>query len=136
MNCFGVVSKHLKAIARTPQFPEPIIAGSEQQGTIISWKGLHIKNLETLGERSATGMDSERGVYVVSVDALSGSLRDYIRPNDVILGLAGKVVENLSDLKQIVKNTDWKIAQSIVLFRNQNELTINLPAKLLGDGDF
>lgn len=136
MNCFGVVSKHLKAIARTPQFPEPIIAGSEQQGTIISWKGLRIKNLETLGERSATGMDSERGVYVVSVDALSGSLRDYIRPNDVILGLAGKVVENLSDLKQIVKDTDWKIAQSIVLFRNQNEQTINLPAKLLGDGDF
>ena len=97
----------------------------------IEWKGLRIKNLDTLGERSATGMDTERGVYVISVNALGGVLRDYIRPNDVILELGGKSVNNLDDLQKAVQAADLKQPQTMVIFRSQKENKLTLPGNLL-----
>jgi S1-C subfamily serine protease len=40
-----------------------------------------------LGERSATGMDSERGVYVVAVAKGSKADRNGLKANDVIIKL-------------------------------------------------
>ena len=87
-------------MAKTPEFPKPILMEEGKAHATIEWQGLQIKNLDTLGERSATGMDTERGVYVISVNALGSVLRDYIRPNDVILELGGKTVNNLADLQK------------------------------------
>lgn len=131
MDRFGVTSPRLKVLAKTPKFSNPIIIEKNSTFSAIQWKGLRIKNLMTLGERSATGMDSERGVYVISVDALSGSIRDYIHPNDVILNLGGKVVNNLDDLQKTIQEIDLSKPQSIVVFRTQKEKTLTLPANLL-----
>lgn len=87
--------------------------------------------MDTLGERSATGMDTERGVYVISVNALGSVLRDYIRPNDVILELGGKTVNNLADLQKAVQETDLKQPQTMVIFRSQKENKLTLPGNLL-----
>lgn len=87
--------------------------------------------MDTLGERSATGMDTERGVYVISVNALGSVLRDYIRPNDVILELGGKTVNNLADLQKTVQETDLKQPQTMVIFRSQKENKLTLPGNLL-----
>lgn len=70
------------------------------------WKGVTFKSLDTLEERSATGMDMERGVYVVSVDALGSPVRDFIAPNDVILSINGKSVNNLCDMKEALRYID------------------------------
>ena len=71
------------------------------------WKGVTFKNLDTLEERSATGMDTERGVYVVSVDVLgSNQVRDFIASNDVILSVNGKPVNNLDDMEEALKHVD------------------------------
>ena len=131
MDRFGVVSPRLKALARTPRFPNPILMEEGSAHTTFQWKGLQLKNLDTLGERSATGMDSERGVYVLSVDALSGSMRDYLRSNDVILELGGKAVNNLEDLQKAIQTLDASRPQSLVIFRNQKENTLTLPGNLL-----
>lgn len=131
MDSFGVVSPCLKAIARTPQLPKPITQEGVASTDITGWQGLQIKNLETLGERSATGMDSERGVYVVSVDALSSPLRDFIRPNDVILGLGGKVINNLQDLQKAVLEIDLEKPQEIIIFRTQKENKFMIPENTL-----
>ena len=82
---FGVVSPRLKAMARTPEMPTPVFHSGDSGNDITHWHGTMIKSLQTLGERSATGMDSERGVYVISVNALGSDLRDYLRPNDAII---------------------------------------------------
>ena len=87
-----------------------------------------MKTLDTLGERSATGMDSERGVYVVSVHAMGSPLRDFIRPNDVILKLNGKPVNRLEDLQEIVQDADWTKPHEIMLFREQREQLKTIPA--------
>ncbi|MDR1895818.1 MAG: right-handed parallel beta-helix repeat-containing protein, partial [Prevotellaceae bacterium] len=65
MDRFGVKSDRLKALAEKPQMPVPVITYNKNTGSeTLTWGIAQIKNLETLGERSATGMDSERGVYV------------------------------------------------------------------------
>ncbi len=69
-----------------------------------SWR---IKNLETLGERSATGMDSERGVYVVTLAEFDSKMRDFLQANDVILRFNRKDVNNLDDLKNAAKQINF-----------------------------
>lgn len=91
------------------------------------WNGLSLKNLTTLGERSATGMDSERGVYVVSVVALGSPFRDFIKPNDVIIGAGDSQVNNLDDLKKALNSIESTKEFPVVIFRNQKENRILLP---------
>jgi hypothetical protein len=128
MNKFGVVSPRLKAIAEKPVMPVPVFSSANTEAEVLNWDGIRIKNLESLGERSATGMDSERGVYVVSVAAYGTYLRDYLQSNDVILGLGGKIVNNLKDLYKALADADWKKPLAVVIFRDQKENTVVIPA--------
>lgn len=131
MDKFGVVSSHLKAIAHTPQMPAPIIITSHADSEVVNWSGVMIKSLQTLGERSATGMDSERGVYVVSINALGGKLRDYIRPNDVILKVGTITVNNLKEMESALQKTDKLKDIEFIIFRTQKENKVVIPGKLL-----
>lgn len=131
MNNFGVVSPELRKIAKQPLFPEPIIEGTGTSANIVTWNKLRIKNLETLGERSATGMDSERGIYVVSAGALDCHLRDYIRPNDVILSVGNTITNNVESLLEACRNISSDALVEIVIFRNQKENIIDIPSNLL-----
>ncbi|MDR1372145.1 MAG: PDZ domain-containing protein [Dysgonamonadaceae bacterium] len=124
MNSVGVVSTRLKTIAEKPIFPVPVVVSNNSDSEIITWGSVQIKNLETLGERSATGMDSERGIYVVAVGAYGNELRDYLLQNDVILDFAGKSVNNINDLRLAVARADLSKPQQITVFRNQREITI------------
>ena len=67
MDSFGVISPRLKALAK--KVPVSAVVGLEKvdDGEIIDFMGAKVKNLTTLGERSATGMDDIRGVLVVEV---------------------------------------------------------------------
>lgn len=131
MDQFGVVSLRLKAIAHTPKMPTPIIIASHADSDVINWSGATIKSLQTLGERSATGMDSERGIYVVSVNALGGKLRDYIRPNDVILKIGTTPVNNLKEMQDALQKTDKSKDIEFIIFRAQIENKVVIPGKLL-----
>lgn len=133
MDRFGVVSSRLKVMARTPQMPVPIFESSNRGGSMVDWNGMIIKNLQTLGERSATGMDSERGVYVVSVNALGGKLRDYIRPNDVIIKVGAEPVNNLKEMQEALHKMDKAKDIELVIFRAQKENKVMIPGKLLNE---
>lgn len=131
MKDFGVVSPRLKQIAKRPVMPVPVTTVGSANKNVINWKGITIKNLETLGERSATGMDAERGVYVISVDALGSRLKDYILPNDVILGIGGISVDDLVEMEEALKQIDRKNPVEMLLFRDQKELKVILKGDLL-----
>lgn len=131
MDQFGVVSPRLKRLAAKPRFPLPAAGTQGTASERWSWAGLNLKNVETLGERSATGMDSERGVYVISVEALSSPLRDFIHPNDVILAWEGTPIHKLGDLKQVLQQVDIAQPQSILIFRNQQPKQLIIPAHTL-----
>lgn len=108
MNRFGVVSPRLKQLACQPTMPYPSVLSEESQSSLVQWNGLSLKNLDTLGERSATGMDEEHGVYVVAVSVMGNPLRDFVRANDVILAFDGKDTNNLEALKAAVSEADLK----------------------------
>ena len=131
MDQFGVVSPKLKEIAQTPKFSMPIIEAGNETSNVIEWQGFRIKSLETLGERSATGMSSETGVYVISMVDTGSSLRDFLSANDVILKLGGKEVRNVKELKEILSQLNLAEIHELVLFRGQRENVIKLPANTL-----
>jgi hypothetical protein len=131
MNNFGVVSPDLKRKAKTPKITSPVIITEVNKSEIMEWQGWRIKNLETLGERSATGMDAERGVYVVSLAKPESGLKDFLQANDVILKFDGKQVNKLTDLQNAAEKADFARPIEIVLFRNQKEVNIIVPKNIL-----
>ena len=119
MDGFGVVSPRLKAMAK--KIPLPTVIALEKANTdgIIDFLGAKVKNISTLGERSATGMDDIRGILVLEVAAKSIASK-FLQPNDVILSCNSKETNKLHDLLEarlsvIGSNTE------VVIFRNQKK---------------
>lgn len=127
MDKFGVLSPDLKRIAKTPKITLPQILAENVSANIVEWQGWRIKSLETLAERSATGMDSERGVYVLSIADFYNKLKEILRVNDVIIKFDGKVINNLGDLQSAFKQANLSNPIEMVVFRNQKEVVIKIP---------
>jgi len=119
MDSFGVVSPKLKAVAKKVQIPSIITLDNVGDGEIIDFIGARIKNLNTAGERSATGMDDARGVLVLDVTSGSGA-SEFLQTNDVILSLNNKKTNNLRDLLE-ARMSVIGVNTEIVVFRNQKE---------------
>ncbi|HZK94985.1 MAG TPA: PDZ domain-containing protein [Prolixibacteraceae bacterium] len=117
MDSFGVVSPGLKALAKKVSIPSVLDPDKMAADEIIDFMGAKVKNLITLGERSATGMDSTRGVLVVEVAPGSGASR-FLLPNDVILGLNSKKVNKVRDLLEARMSVIGSNAE-VGVFRNQ-----------------
>ncbi len=132
MDKFGVRSPHLRQITPTPIFSYPVIHAITPKDEIIDWMGLQIKNLCTLGERSATGMDSERGVYVRSSAVIGYTpLKDYINANDAILEVNHIPVNNLNDFWDAIEQTDMKKPIEFLIVRNQRQQIVTIPANII-----
>lgn len=129
MDSFGVLSARLKSMAQIPLMPVPMMAGNVQTNSVLDWKGALLKKLDTLGERSATGMDEERGIYVVSINALGSSVRDYLAANDVILAVNGKDVNSLEEVTQALKQAEDTDKMVLTVFRYQMRQQIVIPLK-------
>lgn len=120
MDSFGVVSPALKALAKKTPMPSILALDKVGESELIDFMGAKVKNLITLGERSATGMDTTRGVLVVDVVAGSEASR-FLQVNDVILLFNDRPVNKLYDLLEarmsvIGTNTE------VVVLRNQKRV--------------
>ena len=119
---FGVVSPRLKAIAARPVLPVPVVGSADGKvSESILWNGLRVKDLETAGEQSATGMDSLHGVYVTAVVDRYSILADHLRPNDVILEINGVRTDSVRDLPASLPD-----GTILSVFRNQTIQTIRV----------
>jgi len=124
MDSFGVVSPRLKVLAKKVPLPTAIALYKINDNEIIDFMGAKVKNLSTLGERSATGMDNTRGVLVVEV-APGSRISKFLKTNDVILSINQRKTDKLRDLLEarmsvIGTNTE------VVVFRNQKEEKIQV----------
>lgn len=99
MDELGVVSPHLRRLTKAPKMSLPVIKAGSNNNNLVYWFGWTVKSLEMQGERSVTGMDAERGVYVVTLVAYEGPMKDFIQANDVVLKLGETDVNNLDDLQ-------------------------------------
>jgi hypothetical protein len=128
MDEFGVVSPALKSIAH--KITIPAIAadlGNSTQQT-MEFLGSKVKSLNTLGERSVTGMASETGVLVLDVPKRS-VLYGNLQTNDVILQVGDK---NIADIKDLATaSMGLQIAKEITMqiFRNQAQQKVTVKLK-------
>jgi hypothetical protein len=119
MDSFGVVSPRLKALAKKVPLPSIVALDKVGDSEIIEFMGAKLKNLTTLGERSATGMDNTRGVLVIDVPAGSAASA-FLQANDVILLFNNRPVDKLRDLLEARMSVIGTNAE-VVVFRNQKE---------------
>jgi hypothetical protein len=127
MDSFGVASPQLKAVAKKVIIPSIVNVGKMGDNEIVEFMGAKVKKLTTQGERSATGMDSERGVLVVEVKA-GTEASAFLQVNDVILSFNNKPVDNLRalvDARMSVIGTNTEV----VVFRNQKEVKTRIELK-------
>ncbi|WP_316821097.1 PDZ domain-containing protein [Pedobacter gandavensis] len=125
---FGVRSAHLKALVRPVKLPV-ILSEKKTEGIQYhDFLGAKLKNLNTLGERSATGMDTETGVLVLEVPEKS-LLHGILQANDVLLMCNGQPIKNLMDLAKV--QSDFQLLQKVPLtiFRNQAAKKVEIPLK-------
>ncbi len=92
----------------------------------MEWKGAKVKNIEGLGERSATGLPDEKGAYFVEVPQNSEAFKAGLRTNDVVLKLDGQAVTSVNTFLSVYQPIAWRSNLKAVVFRNQRELEIVL----------
>lgn len=117
MDQFGVVSPELKKLAKPVPIPELIQLGGDDKDT-QEVLGMKVKNITTLGERSAAGLSDESGVWIVEVSGESPA-NGIFQSNDVILKINQTPVKNIREMKETLIQAGSKI--SITISRNQRE---------------
>ena len=130
MDRFGVQKPSLRAIARTPMIPTLGIEATSTDTRPRTFLGASVKRLQGLGERSATGMDAERGVLVLKVPESSAAFSAGIQPNDVILRVGGVATNHPSQLQSAYLQTGATNQCDFVVFRNQREQVLQVSGVL------
>ncbi|WP_346316339.1 PDZ domain-containing protein [Chitinophaga sp. YIM B06452] len=126
MDRFGVRIKRLRAKAARVPLPATLFSRQSGPQASISWKGATVKNIEGLGERSATGLPDENGAYFVTVPAGSEAEKMGFRTGDVLLMLEGEKVGNVKDFLSIYQSNAWRQQLKATVFRNQQPVEISV----------
>ncbi len=128
MNEFGVTSPGLRALAQTPALPDagPAPKSGPAQPA-VSWRGATLKKLTGLGEQSATGMDSQRGVLIVSAPSGSEAYALGLRRGDVILSCAGQPTNTPAAVAQAwARALQSRKPVPLEIWRRQQQTTLTL----------
>ena len=128
MNQFGVQKPELKAIARTPQFPQQKLTTSvsaARDTTPVRWLGASVRNIRDEGEMSAFGLPGVTGVLVLEVREDSDLSKAGLRKSDVIFSVNG---ESTPDTTALLKQVPASAGKSlhIGVSRDQKQLLIQL----------
>ncbi len=122
MDQFGVVSPELKTLAKPAPIPELVQLGGKDED-IQEVLGIKVKNITTLGERSAAGLSNESGIWIVEVSPGS-TANGILRTNDVILQINSGKVRNVRELKEAIIR--GRNIVSVTFSRNQKEETVKV----------
>ncbi len=126
MDSFGVKIPALRKLAKTPDLPVLwSISGSKKSKSItLNWLGGHLKNIETLAERSASGLSETAGVLITKIDPESVLSTSELEVGDVIIGGEGVQINNIKDLMKVYQEHNWKGGLNLKIFRNQKEVEL------------
>ena len=130
MDQFGVQKPALKEKAKTPEIPSVFITHEgTRSGATSTWLGATIKDIENMGERSATGLKDDKGVLIKILPAGCIAARGGLEEGDVIVFCEDKDIENVSELMRCYQGNNWKGVLNITVIRNQKEFKLLLKTK-------
>lgn len=122
---FGVTKPELKKLAETPLISSMSIL-SEEKGIQINWLGANLKNIETLGERSAAGIHDNNGALLLTLTESSLVDKSGLKPGDVIIKLGENSIKSVNDLLKTYQSIKWKGHANAIIVRNQAEQQIEI----------
>ncbi|QCX41082.1 PDZ domain-containing protein [Aureibaculum algae] len=129
MTGFGVKNKKLKALAKTPNTPIIFFSGVSEKSSVYEWLGAKIKNITTIEERSAAGLNKTAGVLITSIDENSIIGNSELKVGDVIISCQGLEINEFANLMKSFQNDSWLGKLDLLVFRNQKDLKIELALK-------
>lgn len=127
MDRFGVRSRHLKALARTPDIPE--VAGNrlEKRETVLVKKlGAEVRIAEGEGDLSVFGLmpeDLGRALVIVKVQKDGPCSSAGILPGDVLLMAGGNKVDGVEKLERLLPSSG---KLTVTVRRNQENRKVDL----------
>lgn len=124
MNQFGVVSTALKQKVSTPKITPVRTLQAEKKGETTQWIGAVIKNIETLGEQSASGLPDKNGVLIVSVSPNSLAAKSGLSAGDAIYSINGKQIANVSDMLTTLQAVMWQGQAYAGIWHNQQKKSL------------
>jgi len=130
MDQFGVKKPSLRAIARQPEIPKLEYKTGSRVARPRIVLGASVKSLRGLEERSATGLDADRGLLLLEVpDGCVAHAVD-LRPNDVILRVSGQNTDRPSQFQPAYLQIAASTQSEFTIFRDQKEQTLQVPGLL------
>ncbi len=127
---FGVQYPPLKKIRKEPEIPTLFIAAFQKEAVSSrNWLGAQIKNIETLAERSASGLSDESGVLILGIEDNGLAQQAGLQIGDVIIKCEDRTIKTMDDLLQAHSGHNWKGKLVLVAFRNQTEMKITIKTK-------
>jgi hypothetical protein len=131
MDQFGVQKPQLKAIARVPGFPQPVMPKDVEVATTVvaeEWLGATIKALSE-EEFSAFGVSKEDGgIHLIKVPKTSAVAKAGFSENDVVQRIDGQPVKTVADLRRLTEKRDGKPLK-ISYVRNQQEMSLSMESQ-------
>ncbi|MEQ6120107.1 PDZ domain-containing protein [Reichenbachiella sp. MALMAid0571] len=130
MDDFGVKRSALKQIAKTPFIPLVwSVSDNSSKSLKMNWLGAEIKNIETMAERSASGLSKTAGVLILTIDENSVVSNSDIQVGDVVISCEGVEIEGIQGLMKAYQVHNWKGRLNLKVFRNQKSMPLVLHTK-------
>lgn len=129
MDAFGVVSPTLRKLAARPAITGIRLLATGKAGATTAWLGATIKNLETLGEQSASGAPDKQGVLLVSVSPNSLAARSGLEPGDVIRQINGKAISGVAEMLSLLQTVMWQGHVKATMLHNQQTKEVEIRLK-------
>jgi hypothetical protein len=131
MDSFGVKKPSLRKLTKTPDIPVLwSVPGAKKSGGInMNWLGAQIKNIETMAERSASGLNKSAGVFIMEIDEKSVLAGSDLEIGDVIIGGEGEEINEVLDLMKVYQGHNWKGVLNLKIFRNQKIMELKIETK-------
>jgi hypothetical protein len=129
MDHFGVESASLIKLAKQPKITGVRTLDAGKKGLITEWLGASIKNIETLGEQSASGLPDKSGVLIIAVSKGSLAEKSGLEAGDVIRSINGKSVENVAEMLNAIQTVMWMGQAEADIIHNQQPKKLRVRLK-------
>ena len=129
-NKIGILDPKLKAKASKVSIPELQLPENtlENKDSQTQWLDAIIRNVNSLGDRSAYGLASENGVVVVSTND-SSPFKSGLLTKDVIIGSEETAINDIFGLLSLYQGIRWKGKMNLSIVRDQQPKKIVIQLK-------
>lgn len=116
---FGVRDPKLRQLAASPPQTGIRLLQAKTTMTQTEWLGAIIKNIETLGEQSASGSPDKKGVLILKVIPGSLAAKSGLHAGDIIRSINETSIEDVDGFLAKIQSVNWQCTATAEVLHNQ-----------------